>query len=79
MLKGGVNMWVKMMRNQKKIELKEFNIKENVAQQIQSLQDELKKNELNIETTMQVVNKMKKENQQIKKIIKTLEKFQEDQ
>ncbi len=72
-------MWVKMMRNQKKIELKEFNIKENVAQQIQSLQDELKKNELNIETTMQVVNKMKKENQQIKKIIKTLEKFQEDQ
>jgi len=51
----------------------------NVAQQIQSLQDELEKNELNIETTMQVVNKMKKENQQIKKIIKTLEKFQEDQ
>ena len=51
----------------------------NIAQQIQSLQDELKKNELNIETTMQVVNKMKKENQQIKKIIKTLEKFQEDQ
>ena len=51
----------------------------NVAQQIQSLQDELEKNELNIETTMQVVNKMKKENQQIKKIIKTLEKLQEDQ
>ncbi len=51
----------------------------DVAQQIQSLQDELRKNELNIETTMQVVNKMKKENQQIKKIIKTLEKLQEDQ
>jgi len=51
----------------------------NVAQQIQSLQDELEKNELNIETTMQALNKMKKENQQIKKIIKTLEKLQEDQ
>lgn len=51
----------------------------NITQQIQSLEDELEKNEQVISNLTMELNNLKKNGQKIKKIIKALEEIQEEQ